>query len=279
MTTEQIARVEDLVNEQILANTATKAEVLPLEEARKTGATMLFGEKYGDIVRVETIGNSVELCGGTHVVRTGDIGSFKILGEAGVAAGIRRIEAVTGMNALAEAQKNAALLGQAAFRFNVKACDLPSKIDDMMANVKALEKQLEQLKSQMARRMGDTLLEKAIEETGIKVLAARLAGAAAHMDGADAKALRETMDKVKDKLGTAVAVLAAVSAEGRVQLAAGVSRDLTDRVKAGELVNSVAQKLGGKGGGKPDMAMAGAQSAEGLDAALADVQAWVEAKL
>ena len=272
MTTEQIARVEDLVNEQILANTATKAEVLPLEEARKTGATMLFGEKYGDIVRVETIGNSVELCGGTHVVRTGDIGSFKILGEAGVAAGIRRIEAVTGMNALAEAQKNAALLGQAAFRFNVKACDLPSKIDDMMANVKALEKQLEQLKSQMASRMGDTLLEKAIEVKGIKVLAAR-------MDGADAKALRETMDKVKDKLGTAVAVLAAVSAEGRVQLAAGVSRDLTDRVKAGELVNSVAQKLGGKGGGKPDMAMAGAQSAEGLDAALADVQAWVEAKL
>ena len=272
MTTAQIARVEDLVNEQILANTATKAEVLPLEEARKTGATMLFGEKYGDLVRVETIGNSVELCGGTHVVRTGDIGSFKILGEAGVAAGIRRIEAVTGMNALAEAQKNAALLGQAAFRFNVKACDLPSKIDDMMANVKALEKQLEQLKSQMASRMGDTLLEKAIEVKGIKVLAAR-------MDGADAKALRETMDKVKDKLGTAVAVLAAVSAEGRVQLAAGVSRDLTDRVKAGELVNSVAQKLGGKGGGKPDMAMAGAQSAEGLDAALADVQAWVEAKL
>ena len=272
MTTEQIARVEDLVNEQILANTATKAEVLPLEEARKTGATMLFGEKYGDIVRVETIGNSVELCGGTHVVRTGDIGSFKILGEAGVAAGIRRIEAVTGMNALAEAQKNAALLGQAAFRFNVKACDLPSKIDDMMANVKALEKQLEQLKSQMASRMGDTLLEKAVEVKGIKVLAAR-------MDGADAKALRETMDKVKDKLGTAVAVLAAVSAEGRVQLAAGVTRDLTDRVKAGELVNSVAQKLGGKGGGKPDMAMAGAQSAEGLDAALADVQAWVEAKL
>ena len=142
----------------------------------------------------------------------------------------------------------------------------------MMANVKALEKQLEQLKSQMASRMGDTLLEKAIEVKGIKVLAAR-------MDGADAKALRETMDKVKDKLGTAVAVLAAVNAEGRVQLAAGISRDLTDRVKAGELVNSVAQKLGGKGGGKPDMAMAGAQSAEGLDAALADVQAWVEAKL
>ena len=213
-------------------------------------------------------------------ISTGSLGLDLALGVGGVPRG--RIIEVYGpessgkttlaLHILAEAQKNAALLGQAAFRFNVKACDLPSKIDDMMANVKALEKQLEQLKSQMASRMGDTLLEKAIEVKGIKVLAAR-------MDGADAKALRETMDKVKDKLGTAVAVLAAVSAEGRVQLAAGVSRDLTDRVKAGELVNSVAQKLGGKGGGKPDMAMAGAQSAEGLDAALADVQAWVEAKL
>ena len=213
-------------------------------------------------------------------ISTGSLGLDMALGVGGVPRG--RIIEVYGpessgkttlaLHILAEAQKNAALLGQAAFRFNVKACDLPSKIDDMMANVKALEKQLEQLKSQMASRMGDTLLEKAIEVKGIKVLAAR-------MDGADAKALRETMDKVKDKLGTAVAVLAAVSAEGRVQLAAGVSRDLTDRVKAGELVNSVAQKLGGKGGGKPDMAMAGAQSAEGLDAALADVQAWVEAKL
>ena len=213
-------------------------------------------------------------------ISTGSLGLDLALGVGGVPRG--RIIEVYGpessgkttlaLHILAEAQKNAALLGQAAFRFNVKACDLPSKIDDMMANVKALEKQLEQLKSQMASRMGDTLLEKAIEVKGIKVLAAR-------MDGADAKALRETMDKVKDKLGPAVAVLAAVSAEGRVQLAAGVSRDLTDRVKAGELVNSVAQKLGGKGGGKPDMAMAGAQSAEGLDAALADVQAWVEAKL
>ena len=272
MTAEEISQVEDLVNEQILANTATKAEVLPLEEARKTGATMLFGEKYGDVVRVETIGNSIELCGGTHVVRTGDIGSFKILGEAGVAAGIRRIEAVTGMNALREAQKNASLLGQAAFRFNAKATELPGKIDDMMANVKALEKALEQLKSKMASSMGDTLTEQAVDVKGVKVLVARI-------DGADAKALRETMDKVKDKLGTAAAVLAAVNAEGRVQLAAGVTRDLTDRIKAGELVNSVAVKLGGKGGGKPDMAMAGAQSADGLDAALADVAAWVEAKL
>lgn len=272
MTAEEIAQVEDLVNTQILGNTATKAEVLPLEEARKTGATMLFGEKYGDVVRVETIGNSIELCGGTHVARTGDIGSFKILGEAGVAAGIRRIEAVTGLNALHEAQKNASLLSQAALRFNAKTCELPSKIDDMMASVKALEKALEQLKSQMASRVGDTLTEQAVDVKGVKVLVARI-------DGADAKALRETMDKVKDKLGTAVAVLASVNAEGRVQLAAGVTRNLTDRIKAGELVNSVAVKLGGKGGGKPDMAMAGAQNADGLDAALADVTTWVEAKL
>ena len=272
MTAEEIAQVETLVNEQILANTATKAEVMPIEDAKKTGALMLFGEKYGDIVRVLSIGNSVEFCGGTHVERTGDIGSFKILSEAGVAASIRRIEAVTGMNAVREAQKNASLLSQAAIRFNAKTTELPGKIDDMMSSMKALEKALEQLKSQMASRVGDTLTEKAVDVKGVKVLVARI-------DGADAKALRETMDKVKDKLGTACAVLAAVSAEGRVQLAAGVTRNLTDRIKAGELVNAVAVKLGGKGGGKPDMAMAGAQRADGLDEALAGVADWVAAKL
>lgn len=272
MTADQIAEVERLVNIQILADTATKSEELPIEEAKKTGATMLFGEKYGDVVRVETIGNSCELCGGTHVRRTGEIGSFKILSEAGVAAGVRRIEAVTGMAALAAAQENAALVSQAALRFNAKTTELPAKIDDMMTSMKTLEKALEQLKSQMAARVGDTLIEKAVDVKGVKVLVARI-------DGADAKALRETMDKVKDKLGTAAALLAAVSPEGRVQLAAGVTRNLTDRIKAGELVNSVAVKLGGKGGGKPDMAMAGAQSAEGLDAAMAEVAGWVAAKL
>ncbi|EJX02194.1 alanyl-tRNA synthetase [gut metagenome] len=270
MTAEEIARVETLVNEQILLNTETVSEVLPIKEAQTKGATMLFGEKYGEIVRVCTIGNSIEFCGGTHVRRTGDIGSFKIIGECGISAGVRRIEGITGMNAVRAAQENAGVLAEAALRFNAKATELPAKIDDMMANMKALEKQLEQLKSKMASSMGDSLVAKAVDVKGIKLLVARL-------DGADAKALRETMDKVKDKLGTAVAVLASVNAEGRVQLAAGVTRDLTNRVKAGELVNVVAGKLGGKGGGKPDMAMAGAQNADGLDAALADVNDWVAA--
>lgn len=272
MTAEEIAQVETLVNEQILLNTETVSEVLPLEEAQKKGATMLFGEKYGDIVRVCTIGNSIEFCGGTHVRRTGDIGSFKIIGESGISAGVRRIEGITGLNAVRTAQENASVLADAAIRFNAKTSELPAKIDDMMANMKALEKQLEQLKSKMASSMGDTLVAKAVDIKGVKVLVARI-------EGADAKALRETMDKVKDKLGSAIAVLATVNAEGRVQLAAGVTRDLTNRVKAGELVNAVAVKLGGKGGGKPDMAMAGAQNADGLDAALADVNDWVAAKL
>ncbi len=272
MTAEEIAQVETLVNEQILLNAETVSEVLPIEEAQKKGATMLFGEKYGEIVRVCTIGNSIEFCGGTHVRRTGDIGSFKIIAESGISAGVRRIEGITGMNAVRAAQTNARVLADAAIRFNAKTTELPAKIDDMMANMKALEKQLEQLKSKVASSMGDTLVSQAVEVKGVKLLVARI-------DGADAKALRETMDKVKDKLGTAIAVLAAVNAEGRVQLAAGVTRDLTNRVKAGELVNSVAVKLGGKGGGKPDMAMAGAQNADGLDAALADVNDWVAAKL
>ena len=272
MTAEEIAQVETLVNEQILLNTETVSEVLPLEEAQKKGATMLFGEKYGDIVRVCTIGNSIEFCGGTHVRRTGDIGSFKIIGESGISAGVRRIEGITGLNAVRTAQENASVLADAAIRFNAKTSELPAKIDDMMANMKALEKQLEQLKSKMASSMGDTLVAKAVDIKGVKVLVARI-------EGADAKALRETMDKVKDKLGSAIAVLATVNAEGRVQLAAGVTRDLTNRVKAGELVNAVAVKLGGKGGGKPDMAMAGAQNADGLDVALADVNDWVAAKL
>lgn len=272
VTPAELAEVERLVNAQILANAATSVQEMPLEEAKKTGAMMLFGEKYGATVRVQSIGNSVELCGGTHVARTGDIGSFKIVSEEAVAAGIRRIEAVTGMKAVEAAQKNAGLLGHAAELMKVKPGEVPAKIADMIAAAKTLEKTLSQLKSQMASRVGDRLVEKAVDVKGVKVLTARI-------DGADAKALRETMDQVKAKLGSCAAVLAAVSPEGKVQLAAGVSRDLTGRIKAGELVNSVAVKLGGKGGGKPDMAMAGAQSADGLDAALAAVPTFVGSKL
>ncbi len=272
MTAEEIAKVERLVNAEILKNAAVTTQVLPIEEARKTGAMMLFGERYGEKVRVVTIGNSIEFCGGTHVARTGDIGLFKIISEAGIAAGIRRIEAVTGMNALAWVQNHEAKLGEAARVFKCSVNDVPQKAADAIETVKTLEKGIDRLKSQMASRAGDNLVEQAADVHGVKVLVARL-------DGIDAKALRETMDKVKDKLGTAAALLAAVGADGRVQLAAGVTKDLVGRIKAGELVNAAAAVMGGKGGGKPDLAMAGAADASKLDAAFAAAKAFIESKL
>lgn len=272
MTAEEIRTVEHMVNAEILANTETQARVMPIDEAKETGALMLFGEKYDNIVRVLNIGSSIEFCGGCHVTRTGDIGSFKIVSEAGIAAGVRRIEAQTGFNALAVAQTNSEVLDAVLRNLHVKRTELPSKIDSLMNDMKALEKAIEQIKSKMAARAGDALVEKAIDVKGVKVLTARL-------DGIDAKALRETLFGLKDKLGSSVAVIASVAEDGKVQLGAAVSADLTNRIKAGELVNLVAQPLGGKGGGKPDLAMAGAQSADGLDAAFAQVRPWVEAKL
>ena len=272
MTAEEIRTVEHMVNAEILANTETQARVMPIDEAKDTGALMLFGEKYDNIVRVLNIGSSIEFCGGCHVTRTGDIGSFKIVSEAGIAAGVRRIEAQTGFNALAVAQTNSEVLDAVLRNLHVKTTELPSKIDSLMNDMKALEKAIEQIKSKMAARAGDALVEKAIDVKGVKVLTARL-------DGIDAKALRETLFGLKDKLGSSVAVIASVTEDGKVQLGAAVSADLTNRIKAGELVNLVAQPLGGKGGGKPDLAMAGAQSADGLDAAFAQVRPWVEAKL
>jgi alanyl-tRNA synthetase len=264
---EQIATIEQMVNAEILANAATQARVLPLEEAQKTGAMMLFGEKYGETVRVLDIGTSRELCGGTHVSRTGDIGLFKVVAESGVAAGIRRVEAVTGDNALAyiaETEKN---LERVATLLKATPAEVPARVGAVLEQVRALEKELESLKSRLAASQGDGLLAQAVDVKGIKVLAATL-------QGADAKALRETMDKLKDKLKSAAIVLAAVS-EGKVQLAAGVTADAVGRVKAGELVNFVAQQVGGKGGGKPDMAMAGGTDAAALPKALASVQGWV----
>ena len=272
VTDAEIAEVERLVNAQILRNAEVVTQVLPIEEAKKTGAMMLFGERYGETVRVLTIGNAVEFCGGTHVKRTGDIGFFKIVSEGGIAAGIRRIEAVTGMNALAWVQKESGYLTETARFFKAPGSEVPHKVADLISTVKSLEKGIDQLKSQMASKVGDQLVREARDVAGVKLLVAR-------MDGADAKALRETMDKVKDKLGSAVALLAAVSADGRVQLAAGVTKDLIGRIKAGELVNFAAQQLGGKGGGKPDMAMAGAHDASKLDAVLAGIEAWVAEKL
>jgi len=267
VTAEEIREIERRVNAEILANTPTDARVMDIESAKATGAMMLFGEKYGDSVRVLDIGSSRELCGGTHVQRTGDIGLFKVVGEGGVAAGVRRIEAVTGENALAYLQSLESTVDQAAAALKAPTAELNTRIGGALEQIRALEKEVAALKGKLASSQGDELAGQAVDVKGIKVLAARL-------EGADAKTLRDTMDKLKDKLGAAAIVLAAVDGD-KVQLAAGVTKAETSRIKAGDLVNFVASQVGGKGGGKPDMAMAGGTDASGLPAALAGVQAWV----
>ncbi len=271
MTDEEIRRVEQIVNREIQANAATQARVMPIDEAQKSGAMMLFGEKYGDEVRVLDIGTSRELCGGTHVARTGDIGFFKVVGEGGVAAGIRRIEAVTGEGALKWVQAQEAAVNAAAAALKAPAAELEAKIAQLIEGAKASERELAKLKAKAASSAGDDLAGSAVDVKGAKVLAASL-------DGADVKSLRETMDKLKDKLKSAAIVLSSV-ADGKVTLIAGVTPDLTAKVKAGELVNHVAQQVGGKGGGRPDMAQAGGTDPSGLPAALKSVAAWVEQRL
>jgi alanyl-tRNA synthetase len=267
VTDAQIKAIETQVNAEILANAATSAQVMPIEEAKKTGAMMLFGEKYGDEVRVLEIGSSKELCGGTHVQRTGDIGLFKIVAESGVASGVRRIEAVTGNGAVQYVQELEATVNQAAAALKTQPAELSARIAQMQADMKALEKELSAAKGKLASSQGDELAGGAVDVKGIKLVAVKL-------EGADAKTLRDTMDKLKDKLKTAVIVLAAADGD-KVQIAAGVTADSIGKVKAGDLVNFVAQQVGGKGGGKPDMAMAGGTDASKLAAALASVQAWV----
>ena len=280
VTDAQVLEIERRVNEEILANAAAQARVMDIEAAQKTGAMMLFGEKYGETVRVLDIGSSRELCGGTHVQRTGDIGLFKIVGESGVAAGVRRVEAVTGANALAYLQHLEQSVAQAASTLKAPTAELQSKIEHMLEHAKALEKEVAALKGKLASAQGDSLLEQAQEIMGkdgqtIRLLVAKLEGVAM----ADAaKTLRDTMDKLKDKLKTAVIVLA-VSDPDKVQVAAGVTADTTSKVKAGELVNFIAGQVGGKGGGKPDMAMAGGTDAAALPKALASVQGWVAERL
>jgi alanyl-tRNA synthetase len=267
MTAEEIREVEALVNAEILANAGATAKVMALDDAQKSGAMMLFGEKYGDNVRVLSIGSSKELCGGTHVKATGDIGLFKIVAESGVAAGIRRVEAVTGDNALAYLQSLETTVQGAALTLKTSPHELGARLHAVLDQIKALEKELAAAKSKLASAQGDELLAQAVDVKGLKVLAAKL-------EGADAKTLRETMDKLKDKLKTAAIVLAAVDGD-KVQIAAGVTADSVGKVKAGELVNFVAQQVGGKGGGKPDMAMAGGTQPAGVPAALASVAGWV----
>ncbi|NMG44485.1 alanine--tRNA ligase [Aromatoleum toluvorans] len=271
MTPEEIREVEEIVNAEILANAATDARVMPIEEAQKTGAMMLFGEKYGDEVRVMSIGSTRELCGGTHVARTGDIGLFKILSEGGVAAGVRRIEAVTGELALQYVQEQERRVQGVAALLKTQPDEVAERVAAMLENVRALEKELARLKSKLAASQGDDLVAQAADVKGVKVLAAML-------DGADVPTLRETMDKLKDKLKSAAIVLAS-TADGKVSLIAGVTADQTAKVKAGELVNFVAQQVGGKGGGRPDMAQAGGTEPSKLPAALAGVADWVAGKL
>lgn len=271
MTAEEVAQVEALVNEEIIANTETVCRELPIEEAKKTGAVMLFGEKYGKTVRVMDIGSSIEFCGGTHVTRTGDIGAFKILGEAGISAGVRRIEAVTGMNAVREMQHMAALLAQSAARYKTHAEELPEKIDHSLDEIKRLERELEVAKAKLAAHQSAGLVHKVEQINGVNVLVAVL-------EGMDAKGLRGTMDLVKDQLKKCVALLA-VKGDGKVQFCAGVTQNLIGKIKAGDLVKVAAAAADGRGGGKPDMAMAGATNVEKLPDAMFVAKKWIADKL
>ena len=276
LSDEQLTAIETLVNTQIRANAEARTRVMSYDEAVATGAMALFGEKYGDRVRVLSIGNfSTELCGGTHVHRAGDIGLCKIVSESGIASGIRRIEAVTGEAALARMVETEQSLDRLAALFRTGRSDVEAKVRQALERSKLLEREIQQLKAKLAAGAGGRdLAAEARTVAGIRLLVARLD------DGTDAASLRDTIDRMKDKLGSAVVLLAAADAEsGKVSLAAGVSKDLTARIKAGELVNSVAVQVGGKGGGRPDFAQAGGTDPAALDPALAAVPQWLETRL
>lgn len=273
LTQEELNAIEKMVNEQIQLNSSVEKEVMPISEAEKKGALALFGEKYGDEVRVVTMGGkySIEFCGGCHVNRTGDIGLFKIVSESGISAGVRRIEAVTGPGALQliSLQENA--LREASLLLKASPEELAGKVQALMQQTKALEKELEQFKAKLAATAGDDLGSQAVQINACKVLVAQV-------DGFNPKSLRDTVDQLKNKLGSAVILLGTIS-DGKVSLVAGVTKDLTDKVKAGDLVNFVAQAVGGKGGGRPDMAMAGGNDTAALPAAIENVIPWLEERL
>lgn len=273
MSDSDIERVEQIVNAEILANQAASAQVMSYDDAVKGGAMALFGEKYGDTVRVLDIGFSRELCGGTHVSRTGDIGLFKIVSEGGVAAGVRRVEAVTGANALAWVQALNATAQRAAAALKTQPAELPERIALLQDQLKAVEKDLDQARAKLASSAGNALSDQAVAlPAGVKLLVTAV-------QGVDPKDLRSMVDQLKDKLKSAVVLLAATSADGKISVVAGVTADWSGKIKAGELVGFVAGQIGGKGGGRPDMAMGGGTDAQALPAALAGVKAWVEAKL
>ena len=266
---DEIRQIEDRVNAQIRLNRATSAEVMSIEDAKQTGAMMLFGEKYGETVRVLSIGSeSVELCGGIHVDRAGDIGLFKIVMETGVASGVRRIEAVTGELALDRFYQDEQQLDALSKIVKSSREAVLQKVESLQQNQRKLEKELEQLKAKLASQAGGDLASEAVEINGIKVLAAKI-------DGADVKTLRDTVDQLKNKLGQAAIVLASTQGE-KITMIAGVTKQETSRIRAGDLVNVVAQQCGGKGGGRPDMAQAGGNQPDNLPAALKSVAEWVE---
>ncbi|MGQ9860732.1 MAG: alanine--tRNA ligase [Thiobacillaceae bacterium] len=272
LTLEEIRRIEELVNAEIRRNSRVETRLMKHDEAIKAGAMALFGEKYGEEVRVVGMGEfSTELCGGTHVRRTGDIGLFKIVAESGVAAGVRRIEAQCGPAALAWIQYQEDALREVADRLKVQPAEISARLAQIQDQVRALEKELDRYKAKLAAVQGEDLAEQAVEVCGVKVLATVI-------EGADAKVLRELADKLRDRLRSCALLLASV-ADGKVTLIAAVTPDLTARVKAGELVNFVAMQVGGKGGGRPDMAQAGGNDPEKLASALASVAGWVEGKL
>ena len=273
VSSEELQKIEWLVNSKILENLETVVQTMPLQEAMDSGAMSLFGEKYEDTVRVLKIGGefSTELCGGTHVAGTGDIGFMKIISETGIAAGIRRVEAVTGEGALLWVEENQRKLSHVAQMLKADRDNLEGKLKQHLERTRKLEKELEQLKGKLASSAGKDMLDDAVDIQGIKVIAKQL-------DGADVKTLRETVDQLKNKLGTAALVL--VSVEGdKVSLVAGVTKDKTDIIKAGDLVNFVAEQVGGKGGGRADMAQAGGNDPSGLEAALTSVPEWVREQI
>ncbi|HEX4598734.1 MAG TPA: alanine--tRNA ligase, partial [Burkholderiaceae bacterium] len=277
MTPEEVRRVEAIVNRAIRANVAVSANVMKFDDAIRSGALAFFGDKYGDEVRVIAMGGngenvSTELCGGTHVRRTGDIGFFKVVAETGIASGVRRIEAVTGVGALDYVQWLDGELSSIATTVRTPLAEVDQRIGQILEEVKAQDKEIARLKSRLAVGQGDELATRAVEvKSGLKVLAATL-------DGADARTLRETLDRLKNKLKSAAIVLASVE-DGKVQIAAGVTQDAVGRIKAGELANFVASQVGGKGGGRPDLAMAGGNDPTRLSSALSQVQAWVSERL
>ena len=272
MNKQQIAAVETMVNEQILANHALQTQLMGLEQAKEAGAMALFGEKYDDDVRVVSMGGfSMELCGGTHVARTGDIGLFKIISESGIASGVRRIEAVTGLNALQHVQQQASELSSISGVLKTDVSTVGDRVTQLLEQTKILEKEVTRLKQEIASSAGSDLLSQINEINGVKVLSY-------HLQGIESGALRSIIDDLKNQIGSGV-ILLGVANNDKVSLIAGVTKDLTQKVKAGELVNFVAQQVGGKGGGRPDMAQAGGSQPENLDSAIASVAGWLQERL